>query len=268
MDLADANILAHAALNFAGDRSDGGVWSNHNPAITTQKLTAHEVIIRDARHLATAPSITAEGFQIQRALVGGYDWYDQTWLTQIYLPHCLELVRQVTGATRVVPVHASVLIRDTGNSAFAPAAQFIHIDQDRAAAAMMVAMAAGEDQAVASASRTAIFNVWRSKTPPPQDVPLAIADQRTLEEADWVVGKTVEPQMDYATPYVSSVFNPRQRWFYFSDMDVDEALVFKNYDSDKGRPLGCLHGAFRLPAMAAGTVPHASAEIRVIACFN
>ncbi len=149
----------------------------------------------------------------------------------------------------------------------APAAQFVHIDQDRPTGARMIAAAAGAETA-ARYGRSIILNIWRTLTPPAQDVPLALCDQRTLDEADWVLGRTIEPYMPDPTPYLSSVFTPRQSWYYFSDMSTNEALVFKNYDSRIGMPLGSLHSAFKLPGSPANAVPRASAETRIVAFFD
>lgn len=268
MALADAPAPTRARLNFAGDRTNGGIWSNGTPEITTQTLVGHGVEISDARQLAVAPTVAVEGFEIATAPLDGYHWDDEDWIVTVYMPHAVDLVRRVTGADFVSPVHNGVLIRDTGDVMRAPAAQFVHIDQDRAAAGPMLVTAAGDAETVAQYSRATIFNVWRSLTPPPQDVPLALCDQRTVDEADWVVGKTIEPQIPYPIPYVSSVYNDRLGWYFYADMSVDEALIFKNFDNGAGQPLGCLHGAFQLSDVADGAVPRASAETRIAAFFK
>jgi hypothetical protein len=68
--------------------------------------------------------------------------------------------------------------------------------------------------------------------------------------------------------YVSSVFNPDQRWFYLSDLTPDDVVVFKGSDSDPAAPFGCLHGAFKQPTPPVGAVPRASVEARVFAFFD
>jgi len=252
-------------LNFAGNRTDGGIWSNGTPEITTQVLESHTVAIRNARNLADRPSLEREGFDIFEAPVGPYHWQDAQWIERTYIPHCVALVKRVTRADLVVA--SGLLIRDTGDRSRPPAAQFVHLDQDRAAAKPMLARLAGSSEALASYARATVFNVWRSITPPPQDIPLALCDQRTLDEADCVVGKTIEPQLPSPIPYLSSVYNRRQRWLYYSDMNPDEALVFKNFDNAPGQSLGCLHGAFKLPSVPADVVPRASVELRLGAFF-
>jgi hypothetical protein len=257
-----------AALNFAADRSDGGIWSNLTPEIITQKLEPGGVEIRDARKLVDAPSLEREGFTIARLDIGPGQFDDSEWVDQVYTPACLELVRQLTGAKHVANFYPGVLIRDTGNPKAAPAAEFVHLDQTRESALPFFERAVDE-RARGQFSRMQIYNVWRTLTPPPQDVPLALCDQRTLDERDWVVGRTVEPSFPDGVPYVSSVFNAAQQWYYFSDVRTDEVIVFKGYDSDRAAPFGCLHGAFKDPAAArSAPLPRASAEMRVFALFD
>jgi hypothetical protein len=256
------------ALNFAADRSDGGIWSNLTPEIITQKLEPNAVEIRDARKLAEASSLAREGFTIAELDAGPGRYDDPEWVERVYVPACVELVRQLTGAKHVANFYPGVLIRDTGNPKAAPAAEFVHLDQTRESALPFYERAVDED-ARTQFPRMQIYNVWRTLTPPPQDVPLAICDQRTLDERDWVVGRTVEPNFPEGVPYVSSVFNAEQQWYHFSDVRTDEVIVFKGYDSDRSAPFGCLHGAFKhAEAARSASVPRASAEMRVFALFD
>jgi hypothetical protein len=262
MTLAKAGTGIAAALNFAADRSPDGVWSNLTPHLRTQMLRASEVQLQDARHLALPPDLDHEGFTLVRQPLDRTDWHNERWVEQSYIPGCVELVRQLTNAAHAAPFHPGILIRDSGGGDAAPAADFVHLDNTRDAALQFLERAVPPDVRRLF-SRVQIFNVWRAITPPPQDVPLALCDQRTNDERDWVIGRTVEPNFPDGVPYVASVANPAHRWFYYSDVSADEAIVFKGYDSDRDAPFGCLHGAFRHPAPGPVTVPRASAETRV-----
>lgn len=268
-EAAAAPAVVRAPLNFAADRTDGGIWSNLMRHLITQALEGFEVEIRDARRLAGGPSLEREGFVLSRTPApAGADFTDRQWVATAYAPQCLKLVQELTGAAHVAPFYGGgVLIRDTGNAKAAPAAEFVHLDQTRESIRPFLEQAA-DAEVRARWPRVKIFNVWRPLTPPPQDVPLALCDQRTLDPRDWVVGRTVEPNFPEGVPYVSSVYNPAQRWFYLSDLTPDDVVVFKGYDSDPQAPFGCLHGAFRQPEPPARAVPRASAEARVFAFFD
>jgi len=262
-----ATTTVHASLNFAADRKNGGIWSNLNPTTITQVLKAHEISIQDARYLPSAPTLAKEGFEVQFLPLDEKNWASADWIAKEYVPKTLELVKRLTGASLVIPFfRGAALIRDTGDATKAPAAQFVHIDQTRESTLPFLQMNADE-ATIRKYPRVQMYNVWRSITPPPQDVPLAICDQRTLNESDWVVGKTVEPTFPDGVPYLGSVYNAGQSWYYFSDLSIDETIVFKGYDSDLTVPMGCLHGAFKHPDPDPKAVPRASIEVRFFALF-
>lgn len=264
-DEAAADGRVRASLNFAADRTNGGIWSNLMPERITQALEAHPVEVRDARLLASPPALDREGFTVCRDPLDSCHWDDRDWAISVYVPHCMKLVQQLTGAAHVASFYGGVLVRDTGNPQRAPAAEFVHLDQTRESAIPFLEMAV-DAETQRKYPRVKIFNVWRAITPPPQDVPLALCDQRTLDEADWVVGRTVDPAFPDGVPYVTSVFSPNQSWYFISGLEQDEAVIFKGYDNDPAAPMGCLHGAFRHPRLKG--VPRASAEARIFALFE
>ena len=88
------------------------------------------------------------------------------------------------------------------------------------------------------------------------------------DKADWVLDAAREPGVDYATATYASVFNPRQRWYYFPDMTPDETIVFKAWDSSPDAPIGCLHAAFRDPFVPETATPRVSAETRYLCFFD
>lgn len=149
----------------------------------------------------------------------------------------------------------------------APAADFVHLDNTHASIEFFLSIAA--DEAIrARYPRVKLFNLWRSVTPPPQDIPLALCDMRTLDEADGVEGRTVEPTFPDGVPYLSAVHNHTQAWNYFSDVRLDEVIVFQGYDNQPSEAMGCLHGAFRLPVDPTSAVPRASVEQRIFAFYE
>ena len=116
--------------------------------------------------------------------------------------------------------------------------------------------------------------------PPPQDWPLAFIDARTVGPGEGIpypmsIVDTIPDKfpMDPLPPYhverANFVHNPEHEWRYFSDMTIDEVLVFKLYDSD------CKKGSksWRVPHTAflndqAEAVPRESVEVRTICYFK
>ena len=59
--------------------------------------------------------------------------------------------------------------------------------------------------------------------------------------------------------------SPRHRWFYYSEMDGHEALVFKQYDSQvSGGARYTPHAAFDLPSIPADAPLRESIETRCL----
>jgi hypothetical protein len=259
-----------APLNFAANREGGGAFSNFDPSLNKQSLLAHEIELRDARHLHSPPKIDAEGFELHRLAFPDADLTNREWVNNVYGPQVAEYVKKLTGASHIMPFGGFVaIIRDTGKlvPGRATAAEFIHIDHTPESFEAHLKHYC-DPETIARYPRVQIFNVWRTLSPPPQDVPLAICDQRTLDSRDWVRQLAVEPGMHESYDSFSSLYNPGQRWFYFSDMTPEEMLVFKAWDNGSSVPTGCLHGAFRNPDVPSKTVPRISSEIRYFCFFE
>jgi hypothetical protein len=63
-----------------------------------------------------------------------------------------------------------------------------------------------------------------------------------------------------------AMFNPAQRWYYFSDLTPDELIVFKGFDSDPARYAQPPHNSADLPGP--GAAPRVSVEARFFAFFE
>jgi hypothetical protein len=248
-------------MNFAADKNDGGQFSNTKPELTRQNLQPVEIEIRNGRSWPRVPILDHEG-----------QWSDRSWIDAEYVPSCIELVKQLTGADTALQVYSPMQRRvDYQNHrGAAPTAGFVHLDQTRDIAkafAGHIAAAYGVKFKVAT-----IFNVWKCMTPAPQDYPLAVSDQHSIPVEDHVPGETVEYLGENAdklvSPYVLLSPSAQQKYYYYPDMDPDESLVFVGVDLDPARPLGCAHSAFLHPERQGTCVPRASIEMRVLAIFD
>jgi hypothetical protein len=263
-----------ATLNFAADKHDGGEFSNTRPARSRQKLLPAEVEVRNARLAPRKPTLAEEGLTVVAHPSGRADWGQQEWIQSEYVPSCVELVKNLTGATNAMHIFAPLQRRaDYGNvTGAAPTAGFVHIDQTRDICDQMIRQYTSPHGI--SFKRAAIYNVWKPITPPPQDRPLAVSDRRSVSVNDHVVGSTVEwlgegEDQKLVSPYVTLARSPDQPiWFYVPDMSVDESWVFVGVDLDPTQPLGCAHSAFQHPDMNGPLVPRVSIETRVLAIFE
>jgi hypothetical protein len=119
----------------------------------------------------------------------------------------------------------------------------------------------------ATAGRFAIVNIWRPIRGPVLDAPLALCDARTVAGHDLVAG-----DVHYATR-TGEIYLVRHsahhRWFYFSAMNRAEALVFKQYDSQRrGVARFVPHAAFDHPDAPPDAPPRESIEVRCLVLFD
>ncbi|MCH8099418.1 MAG: methyltransferase, partial [Proteobacteria bacterium] len=62
--------------------------------------------------------------------------------------------------------------------------------------------------------------------------------------------------------------HPEQRWYYFPEMQMDEALLFKTFDSETdGRARFTVHSSFADPSAPADAPPRESIETRCLLFF-
>jgi hypothetical protein len=192
-----------------------------------------------------------------------------------------DLVLNLTGADEVI-VSAGAGLRfgerskEAQGRSNARPARFIHVDvSDTTARLFAERQLAEEPGGLSGYRRFAHYNVWRSFSPPPQDVPLAVCDFRSVEAGDLLRADAMfdDPNRPGAPPIFSFEgvvlhYNPAHRWAYFSDMTRDGALVFKTFDSDPTQPSFVPHTGFDDPSCPPGAVPRASIEMRAIAYFR
>lgn len=124
------------------------------------------------------------------------------------------------------------------------------------------------DQALSyPTGRIAIFNVWRSLSPPPQDTPLALCDRRSIDAADRVVTDQVIDRRDAPERCIEIEllrFAESQAWYFYSNMTPDEVIVFASFDT--ASPGGVPHATFDDPSVNGR--PRESIDERVIAVFD
>jgi hypothetical protein len=109
-------------------------------------------------------------------------------------------------------------------------------------------------------------NVWRSFGASSERFPLAAADGRTIDPTDYVAVDLVYP--DRVGEIYYTAHSSGQRWFYFSRMQPNEAMLLKCFDSAQdGRTRFTAHTGFANPQAPADTPPRESIEVRTLLRF-
>jgi hypothetical protein len=265
---SNAPLSVKTKMNFTADRTDGGRFSNTKPELSRQNLESAEVEVFNARALAQQPTLANEGFALVKHSSGRADWSNKEWVHGAYVASCQQLIKDLTGAKDVVHLFVPVERRVDykAHDGTSPAAGFAHLDWPRDAYREQAVMAC---EAHGVKYRNGIvYNVWKAITPPPQSVPLAVADRRTVAPSDLIPGLTYE--VEVVVPYLIMAYaaETAPKWYYYPDMTADESLVFIGGDLDPNRPLGCAHTAFEHPDPKMKGVPRGSIETRFVACFD
>jgi hypothetical protein len=217
-----------------------------------------------------ALSLDREGFELLRHDTDAADLYDDDAIEHVYYPEIEALLRQVTGASRVV-IFDATRRSDAGAGAKnrdglrGPASR-VHVDYTEKSGPQRVKDLLGEAEAArlaASGARIVQINVWRPIRGPVQRSPLALADAASVAPEDLIATDQVFP--DRVGEIYHLAYDPEQRWYYAPAMTPDEVLLIKGWDSlDDGRARFTPHGAFDLPDTPENAAPRESIEVRTL----
>jgi hypothetical protein len=111
--------------------------------------------------------------------------------------------------------------------------------------------------------RVQVINLWRPIRGPLQDFPLAVCDAGSVSFEDLVPSDLIYPHRVGETYQV--LYNPAHRWYYVPEMQVEEALLLKCFDSKTdGRARFAPHSAFSDPTSPSDAAPRESIEVRTL----
>ncbi|MEI9988699.1 MAG: CmcJ/NvfI family oxidoreductase [Rhizomicrobium sp.] len=258
-----------ASINYLAAMSERPRYHAQDHSRDNLVLDPREVDIEDLR--GAGSSLAVEGFALVPHPSAVADFRDEAEVARLHGAEIEDLLRRETGADHVV-VTGKGILRFAERSPLSGKlfnslpARFIHIDISDPTAREFAERSRPEGRQV---RRFAHYNVWRVITPPPQDVPLALCDARSLAPEDLVTADAVfdapggAPEWSFEGLLLR--YDPRHRWCYFSGMTRDEALIFKTNDGDPGAPHHVPHSAFDDPSCPPGVVPRGSVEMRAVA---
>jgi hypothetical protein len=229
---------------------------------------AHQVPVLSARPIATDVSLDREGFALLHHASAVGDFYDEDELRAVYYPEVERVVGAATGASRVFVFDHTLRRRlpgvdDRALGAPRQPVPRVHVDHTEWSGPQRVRDFFGEDAEALLRGRVQVINLWRPIRGPLQDAPLAVCDAGTVAPGDLVASDLV--YRDRVGETYGVTFNPAHRWYYVPDMQPDEALLLKCYDSaTDGRARFAPHTAFEDPTAPADKLPRESIEIRTL----
>lgn len=236
---------------------------NYNEAYVMQ-----EVSIANARVSAKKFKLHENGFEIARLTSSGIDFCDEKSITSNYYREVEQLVKRVSGASHVF-IFDHTVRRGVANSVRKPA-QHIHVDYTKNTGPSRAAdMIDSAELEALKGKRFIQVTVWRSISGPVEELPLTVMDTQSLREEDLVLTEIEYKDKSRLGEIYALRRHPDQHWYYYPDMQSDEVLLFKGYDSDESSRSGFIpHTAFEDPTSKPDAQPRQSIEIRTFAFYD
>ena len=260
-----------AELNYLGATHERPRTYIYDPPPGVPRSTVinepHTVEIRNARRMVSAPGLDVEGFGLVRHRSAVRDFNDEEEVKHLYYPEAEQVLKNATGADLIFVFDHTVRQRVPGSEdrrAGAPRQPVprVHVDHTAKSGPQRVRDLFPDDAEKLLRGRVQIINLWRPIRGPLRDMPLAVCDARTVKPAQLVPSDLV--YRDRVGETYSVTFDPAHRWFYFPEMEVDEGLLLKCYDSKTdGRARFAPHSAFFDPATPPDAAPRESIELRM-----
>jgi hypothetical protein len=232
----------------------------------------HEVTIHDARRDKASSSLDVEGFRLVAQETAVEDFYDDDQVNGTYHDEVKALLEESLGASRVEifdDTRRSSSLERQRHKKIRETAEIVHNDYTARSGVKRLRDHFADDPDEADEllqGRFAIVNVWRSIAGSVRNHHLTFCDATTVRPDDLV---SVERQAEERIGEIQvALFDPGQRWYYFPELQVNEALLIKTFDSETdGRTRFTIHTSFEDPAAPEDGPPRESIETRCLVFF-
>lgn len=250
-------------IRYSERAADGG-WIEKNGSYSFS-MEDHDVTVHNAR-LADI-SFDAQGFTLVKHATD-VDFTDKDDFERRYYPEVARLVKDLTGASEVFAFMG--ILRGGEDAKGGGPALSAHVDFNGPALQQWIARLVPDRAEELAAKRLVNINVWRG-TKPVENYPLAVCDSRSVEKRDFLSVSLGKPEGGFRQGMpagLNMAYNPRHHWYYYPDMQPDEALIFRLYDTGNPDWQMTGHTAFEDPTSLPGSPRRESFEVRTIAVFD
>ena len=227
----------------------------------------HPARIHNARVAETG--FDTHGFTLLRHTTD-VNFEDKADFEARYYPEACRLIRELTGASEVF---AFMGIRRGGDEAAGGGpALSAHVDFNELALRGWMKRLA-PDRGDLAHRRLVNINLWRGLKPV-ENMPLAVCDGRSIERGDLMTvrfgeGETAANASVEGIPGgLNLAYNPKHRWYYYPDMQPDEVLAFRLFDTGNPYRNVTAHSAFVDPTSRPDSPKRVSFEVRTIAVLD
>ncbi|MGH8640728.1 MAG: CmcJ/NvfI family oxidoreductase [Burkholderiales bacterium] len=270
--LADAPVIT-AAIPYTVNTAEALVNETFGPNnIQRRKTGVHELrsmTVRNGRPLARELTLDGNGFVFVEHKTKVRDFFDEGELKSIYYPEVERLIKDLSGASRVVIFDHTLRSGDEGEREARLVREPVlsaHNDYTEWSGPQRVRDLLPDEAEELLKRRFAIIQAWRAINRPIEANPLAVADAKSVAFEDFLLAERRYPNRVGQTYRL--MHRPNHRWYYFPRMRRDEALVFKVFDSAQdGRARFTPHTSFEDPASPPNAAPRQSIEARALVFF-
>jgi hypothetical protein len=262
-----------AAMSYIVETAEKPVSASYGLGGTIHTHTGtyvdYRVRIEDRREHEGELALDREGFRLAAHPTWVTDFYDEDEVRAVYYPELEDLVRRETGCARAVVFDHT---RRAGDEETREARQVrgpvrhVHNDYTEWSGPQRVRDLLPDEAEELLRHRMQVVQVWRAVRGPILSSPLGICDARSIAPADLI--PTERRYTNRVGEIYHIAYNPAHRWYYFSEMTRDEALVFKCYDSRRDVARFTAHCAFDDPTSPPDAPPRESMEARLLCFFQ
>ncbi|MBO0764009.1 MAG: methyltransferase [Hyphomicrobiaceae bacterium] len=274
LETASVEVLpwVKAELNYLVPTRERPRTYTYDPPAGVPRSTAanepHIVQISDVRPILSEVSLDTHGFDLVPHLSAVRHFYNEQEVKAVYYPEAEQLLKDVTGADRVFIFDNTVRRRVPGaqdrlvGQPRQPVPR-VHVDHTETSGPQRVRDLLPEQAEQLLRGRVEIINLWRPIRGPLLDMPLAVADAKSVKPEQLIASDLVYQNRVGET--YSVTYDARHRWYYVPRMEADEVLLLKCYDSKSdGRARFTPHTAFADPTTPIGAPPRESIELRAM----
>jgi hypothetical protein len=263
-----------ASLNYIARSSAKPVYYTYEPPAGIPRATGTfepaTVAIRNAREVSDTLSLDIQGFRLVHQQSAVRDFYDKDEVEKVYYPEIERLLKESTGAEKVVIFDHQVRnieLAKRGERNARDYGKTVHNDYTAKSGPRRVRDHLPADEAAERLKHRFVeINVWRPIRGPIESTPLALCDAGSIDPKDFVPSDLI--YRDKVGETYRFLYNPRHRWFYFPRLEKNEVILLKCYDSkEDGRARFTAHTAFDDPTSATEAAPRESIEVRALVFF-
>jgi hypothetical protein len=273
--------LMYVPGSFAGRARVDTQASANNKLV----LEPREISIRDVRSAKESYNLDEHGFAFVKHASAAAD---DPALAEIcntrpmllpagaaarYSTEMIECVRQHTGADVVLPQIGGFIARTSRPATnWTLTVMMVHGDYTSTSANQFLQWTIGAFGIPVPPHRYfAFIQTWRALTPGPQDNSLCMCDGRSVQSEDAVPIDAVTGPADVpgkCFEFRLCRYDASHSWYYLSNMEADDVVLFKGYDSRYPSAINAMHSAFNNPLARPDVAPRRSIEARFLAFFT